>query len=159
MSGTSKRRTELVEALEGLLRNMAARGVLLHQAIAGRFGLNSTDIKALDLARAEENLTAGRLAEVTGLSTSAVTALLDRLEKAGFVERRRDPSDRRRVFVVSTGRHEEELGRIFGSISERTQRVLRRYDDGQLALMVDFLGAVDSTARDSMREVTGGEGD
>ncbi|GDY30829.1 MarR family winged helix-turn-helix transcriptional regulator [Gandjariella thermophila] len=157
MSRTSKRRGELVDVLEGLLRDMAARGVLVHQAIADRFGLNSTDLKALDLARGEPNLTAGRLAEITGLSTSAVTALLDRLERAGFVERRRDPADRRRVFVVSTGRHEEELTRIFGLMSERMRDVLRRYDDERLAVAVDFLGAVNDAARDVMPEITGRE--
>jgi DNA-binding MarR family transcriptional regulator len=144
-----------VDTLEGLLRDMAARGVLVHQAIADRFGLNPTDLKALDLARGEVDLTAGRLAEVTGLSTSAVTALLDRLERAGFVERRRDAADRRRVFVVSTGRHEEELARIFGRISERMRDVLRRYDDDRLAVAVDFLGAVNDAARDVLPEIIG----
>lgn len=75
------------------MREQASRTLMFHQAVADRAGLGPTEMKALDLARSEDRLTAGRLAEVTGLSTSATTSLLDRLERRGFVERRRDPAD------------------------------------------------------------------
>ena len=88
-------RTQVIADLMEASRDMAGWTLMLHQTIATRFGLGPTDMKCLDLARNEKALTAGRLAEITGLSTSAVTAAVDRLDKRGFVERGRDPHDRR----------------------------------------------------------------
>ncbi|SDN41119.1 MarR family winged helix-turn-helix transcriptional regulator [Allokutzneria albata] len=141
-SGASSSRAELLAEMESVMRDNASRGLLMHQAIADRFGLGPTDIKCLDLAREEENLTAGRLAEITGLSTSAVTALLDRLEKADFIRRRRDPSDRRRVFVVSTGRREAETARAFAPLRELMLRGLEGYSEDELRLIRDFLRGI-----------------
>jgi DNA-binding MarR family transcriptional regulator len=132
------RRTELITALSALSRDNAGLGLMVHQHIAESFGLCPTDLKALDLARHEPQLTAGRLAEITGLSTSAVTALLDRLENGGFIERRRDLQDRRKVYVVSTGRRDTEVMRVFGPLAEKMHRNLARYDEEQLALILDY---------------------
>ena len=100
-------RADLLAAMDQLLRDQASRVLVVHQAIADRFDLGPSDLKAVDLAsRGGPALTAGRIADATGLSNSAVTALLDRLERQGFIERRRDGADRRRVTVVSTGKHE-----------------------------------------------------
>ena len=80
-------RDELLAELAQVSREGASRALMLHQAVADRFGLGPSDIKCLDLARDEPDLTAGRVAEATGLSASAVTSVLDRLETAGFIER------------------------------------------------------------------------
>ncbi|WP_168200574.1 MarR family winged helix-turn-helix transcriptional regulator [Allokutzneria sp. NRRL B-24872] len=151
MSGGASSRAELLAELEGVMRDSASRGLLMHQAIADRFGLGATDIKCLDLARDEENLTAGKLAEITGLSTSAVTALLDRLEKADFIERRRDPSDRRRVFVVSTGRREAETARAFAPLRELMLRGLEGCGEQELRLIHDFLRGVTDGVTEMVR--------
>src|SRR5262245_57219215 len=113
---SERRRTRQREDLLAMMRENASRAVILHQTIASRFGLNSTDIKCLDLARDEASLTAGRLAELTGMSTSAITAVLDRLERRGFIERRRDPADRRKVIVVATGEHVRRNGELFARL-------------------------------------------
>lgn len=84
-------------------------------------------------------LTAGRLAEITGLSTSATTAALDRLERRGFIRRVRDDRDRRRVFVLSTGQHETETARLFSPLAAASTEILDYYTDDQLALLADFL--------------------
>jgi len=121
------RRAEREDRLVAVLRERASRTLMFHQAVTELVGLGPTDMKALDLARAEQQLTAGRLAQITGLSTSATTAVLDRLERRGFVERRRDPHDRRKVVVVATGRHDAELGSIFARVEAFT-----RGGDGRL---------------------------
>lgn len=128
------------------MRDSAGRAVVLHQAIAEQFGLNATDLKCLDLARNENRLTAGRLAELTGMSTSAITTVLDRLEHAGVTERRSDPADRRKVIVASTGRHEAATAAIFAELGERFGAVLDDYDDDQLALMIDFLARLNAVS-------------
>jgi DNA-binding MarR family transcriptional regulator len=133
-------RADLLAAMDRLLRDQAARVLVVHQAIADRFGLGPSDLKAVDLASgAGETLTAGQMAEATGLSNSAITALLDRLERQGFVERRRDPADRRRVVVVSTGKREQELARAFQPLFEMTQDVLGRYRTTELELLIGFM--------------------
>jgi DNA-binding MarR family transcriptional regulator len=140
-------RAELTGQLMDLMRQASAYGLLIHQAIADRLGLIPTDLKCLDAARDEPQLTAGRLAEITGLSTSATTAALDRLERRGFVTRVRDGSDRRRVFVESTGRHEAEVARLFAPLAESSRSLLAGYDDAQLALLVDFVSKLNDANR------------
>lgn len=136
MSSTAQGRDALLSALDEAMRDTAGHTLLIHQAVAHRFGLNPTDLKCLDLARHEDRLTAGRLAEVTGMSTSAITAVLDRMERAGFIERRRDTNDRRKVFVVSTGRRELETTRAFAPLRAAVQNALAGYDDGQLTFLL-----------------------
>lgn len=130
---SERRRTRQREDLLAVMRENASRAVMLHQTIADRFGLNSTDIKCLDLARDEQQLTAGRLAELTGMSTSAITAVLDRLERRGFVERRRDPADRRKVIVVTTGEHVRRNAEVFARLAAEISGLLDDYDEEQLA--------------------------
>ncbi|WP_424528129.1 MarR family winged helix-turn-helix transcriptional regulator [Sphaerisporangium viridialbum] len=142
------RRSELMRALADAMRENAGRGVVMHQAIAGHFGLGPTDLKCLDLARHEPELTAGRLAEVTGMSTSAITAVIDRLERNGFVERRRDAADRRKVLVRSTGRHEAALAEIFARVESAFAGVVDDYDDDQLEHVIEFIARLNETARD-----------
>jgi DNA-binding MarR family transcriptional regulator len=133
-------RADLLASMDRLLRDQASRVLVVHQAIADRFGLGPSDLKAVDLAsRAGEALTAGQMAEATGLSNSAITALLDRLERQGFVERRRDPADRRRVVVVSTGKREQELAQAFQPLFQMTQQVLSRYQTAELELLTGFM--------------------
>lgn len=130
-----------------LMRQASAYGLLIHQAIADRLGLIPTDLKCLDAAREERELTAGRLAEITGLSTSATTAALDRLERRGFVTRVRDNTDRRRVFIVSTGLHEAEVAQLFAPLAQASRELLARYDDAQLGLLVDFVTQLNQANR------------
>src|SRR5438105_15388836 len=94
-------------------RTLSTHTVMLHAAVAERLGLNITDHKALDFAcRGGGPVTAGELAELTGLTTGAITGVIDRLEKAGFARRERDPNDRRRIILRPTSRA-REIGRLF----------------------------------------------
>jgi DNA-binding MarR family transcriptional regulator len=133
-------RVQLVGRISDLMRRTSTLGLLIHQSIAEQIGLHSTDLKFLDAVRDEPQLTAGRLSEITGLSTSATSAALDRLERRGFIRRVHDEQrDRRRVFVVSTGQHEAETARLFEPLSAASTAVLDNYDDKQLTLIADFL--------------------
>jgi DNA-binding MarR family transcriptional regulator len=129
----------LIERLSDLMRRASTYGLLIHQAIGDQLGLGPTDLKCLDAARDERQLTPGRLAEITGLSTSATTAALDRLERRGFIKRSRDEHDRRRVFVLSTGQHESETARLFAPLAAATAQILDHYTVEQLRLIADFL--------------------
>ena len=122
----------------------SAYGVLIQQSIADRLGLIPTDLRCLEAVRREPRLTAGRLAGITGMSTSATTAALDRLERRGFIRRLRDDVDRRRVFVVSTGQQEEESARLLAPVDAVAAEIMERYDEAQLTLIADYLDALNA---------------
>src|SRR5215475_3917349 len=89
-------RRELLECLWGLGRTMSTQTVFLHQAIAQTVGLNATDTKCVDLilSHPDGTMTAGELSQKTGLTTGAITHILDRLERRHFIARTRDDRDR-----------------------------------------------------------------
>ncbi len=153
---SSENRSELVDQLMSAMRNQAGRGLMLHGAVAERFGLNFTDLKCLDLLRSEPELTAGRIAAATGLSTSAVTTVLDRLERRGFVERRRAPEDRRKVVVVPTGRHDAEMQELFAEFGDEVMAILRDYDDERLGFLLEVINRLDGAAREATARITAG---
>ena len=80
-------------------RQMSTGAIMFHQAIADRLGLHATDHKCADLIIRNGAMTSGRLAELTGLTTGAITGVVDRLEARGIARRATDPGDRRRVIV------------------------------------------------------------
>jgi DNA-binding MarR family transcriptional regulator len=86
-------------ALTGSLRGYQVALDEFDEAVAHCLGVNRTDLRCLDLLSSHQPMTAGALARAAGLSSGAVTFVLDRLEEAGFVHRRRDPLDRRKVLV------------------------------------------------------------
>ncbi len=99
MSRESSPKSELVAELAGMMRELSTATILFHQAVADRLGMNVTDHKCAGILTQSGPITAGDLAVRTGLTTGAVTGVIDRLEKAGFVRRVRDGTDRRRVIV------------------------------------------------------------
>src|SRR5690349_3034857 len=96
---SSEKRSELLAGLGHEFRQLATATVLFHQAIADRLGMHVTDHRCLDILLRSGSITAGELAQRTGLTTGAITGVIDRLEKAGFVQRAKDPADRRRVVI------------------------------------------------------------
>ena len=92
-------RDRLLEALGREMQKLVAEVVLFNQAVADRLGMNPTDLQCLNILSETGPVAAGRLAEETGLTTGAVTGVIDRLERAGYAWRERDPKDKRRVIV------------------------------------------------------------
>lgn len=112
----------------------------LHSKIAKRVGLSATDHKCLDLAlRAEQPLTAGQIAEQSGLSTGAVTGVIDRLERAGFVRRVRDPHDRRKVLVEVSQNSLGRYGDAYDGLTEGLKQVMAGYTPDELAVVERYL--------------------
>lgn len=107
-------------------------------AVGAALGLGRTDLRCLDVLEREGPATAGRLAEATGLTSGAMTAAIDRLERAGLARRVPDASDRRRV-LVELGPAAGELARFYGPHIEESERVYQRYSADQLELLVGFV--------------------
>lgn len=134
-------------------RTLSTHTVMLHAAVAERLGLNITDHKALDFAcRGGGSVTAGELAELTGLTTGAITGVIDRLEKAGFARRERDPNDRRRIIIRPTSRA-QEIGRLFESLARAMTKLCSQYTDRDLTLMIDFFDQVTALVQEETRKL------
>jgi DNA-binding MarR family transcriptional regulator len=127
-------------ALDRALRETSAQTVLFSQAVADRAGINSTDLETLDILARNGPMTAGRLAELTGLTTGAITGLIDRLERRGYARRERHPSDRRSVIVRPLSENaERDLAPSYAGMSQAMAELMSRYSDEELAVVADFL--------------------
>jgi DNA-binding MarR family transcriptional regulator len=109
----------------------------MDDAACKALGINRTDGRCLDVIDREGPVSAGRLAEASGLTTAAVTAVIDRLEKAGYARRLSDPDDRRRVLVELTPLMRERAAVIWGPFAVFSE-VLKRYTIEELELLRDF---------------------
>lgn len=134
-------RAELMAELSHQARVSTMWTVLLHHAIASRSGINVTDMQCLNLLQLRGPMTPGQLAEAMFLTTGgAITAVVDRLEKAGMVRRRRDETDRRRVIVETLAEGPTAaVGRRFQPVAEMYATVLDRYSDEELRLLLGYL--------------------
>lgn len=133
------KREETIQAISEKFREMSTETIMFHQAVADELGLHITDHKCLDLVHRFGAMPAGRLAELTGLTTGAVTGIIDRLEEAGYVRRANDPRDRRRTIVEPTKNKklERKIEAIFMPLHERMHKLLSSYSDSELAFLLD----------------------
>jgi DNA-binding MarR family transcriptional regulator len=135
MPKMSELRRALLDAIGSRLKEVTSLSAIYSQAMASRLGINMTDLECLCLAARERGITAGAIAEATGLTTGATTTAIDRLERAGFAQRVADKSDRRKVIVVATSaikRRSEDLGT---PMQEIVDGVVSQYDDDQIKFL------------------------
>lgn len=139
---------EVLERFTWYMREQSALTVMFHARVAEQMGLSATDEKCLDLAmRADGPLTAGRIADLSGLSTGAVTGVIDRLERAGYVRRVRDPHDRRKVLVEVTVGDVDEFGEPFEKARDSMVEVLGHFDEDELQVIERYLKLQTETFR------------
>lgn len=114
-------------------RDFSAMQVLYHGTVAGMFNVSLTDYKCLDLVlRADPALTAGTLAALSGLSPAAITGVLDRLERAGYVKRVRDCTDRRRILIVPVEGIVERFSWIFEPLVHSIDAMEQEFTDAEI---------------------------
>jgi len=121
------------------LRALSTEIDRLDQAAADRYGLNRTDMRALDITGRAGPLAPTELARLLGFTTGGVTTVLDRLERAGYIRRQPDPADRRRQVVQVTEATADRDREVFGDLIRQTSDMLATYTDDQLAVIRDFL--------------------
>lgn len=139
MSKAVKEKKKITLEVLDLLREQSTQTVLFHAFIAEQLGLNTTDHKALDLIAKTNEMTAGQLAEMTGLTTGAITGVIDRLEKKEFVRRAFDANDRRRIIIQFVPEAAEKIYSVFAPIQKQTKTLLEKYTEDELILLRDFL--------------------
>jgi DNA-binding MarR family transcriptional regulator len=133
-------KSNLVDELIAAYRANSSQDSAFDALAAERLGISPTDLRCLDIIQGRAGLTAGELASASGLTTGAVTAVIDRLERAGLARRVPDDSDRRKVIVEVTDRHYQEADRIWGPLMKEWQRVLTsRFTAAELATVTEFL--------------------
>lgn len=161
MSSNPPERDALLSALVREARHFSTSTVLFHQVIAERLGLNPTDHKCAEILSRTGPLTAGELAEHTGLTTGAITGVVDRLERAGFVRRDRDPEDRRRVIVrpVWGTEVERKVGGLFASLQASFAEICGSYADAELRVILDFMERCRAMNHDEARKLRASAGD
>lgn len=147
-------RRKLAMELQQAMQRSTMWTVLLHHVVAGKAGINVTDAQCLNLLSLDGPMTPGQLAQSMGITTGgAITAVVDRLEKAGYVKRTRDPHDRRRVIVEPIPEAIDRIAAYFGPISESTMRWISSYSDDELRLLLDFASAGNHAMPDIIKRV------
>jgi DNA-binding MarR family transcriptional regulator len=146
------------ERLMLALRRSSAAGVLHSQAVAKRIGINSSDLECLDLILMGGPATAGEIGRRTGLTSGAVTGLIDRLQRLGLVRRAADPADRRKVLVEAVPEGVAKIGGFFTPMAERMEALLSRYSEAELALIAGFTEEASTLALQRVAELNDGKG-
>ena len=131
-------RADLMRALPLLIRKEIRAAMMFVHSVAECAGIHPTDIRCVDFLAETGSATAGKLAEVTGLTTGAITAVIDRMERAGFVRRERDEKDKRRVIVTLVGKHVGRLQVTRDLFADRIPRLLADYTVEELGVISDW---------------------
>jgi DNA-binding MarR family transcriptional regulator len=129
---------EQVEQLLHLARAHEAANDAFDNVACEKLGINRTDLRCLNIVDNHGSMTAGRLAELSGLTTAAVTAVLDRLERAGYARRVRDQPDRRQVLVEVTPLLAERGAAIWGPLGEEAMAHFQRLSVEELDGVMEF---------------------
>lgn len=126
-------------AFEVAAREHSTATVLFHAAIADSLGLGPTDIKSLDFIQRSGKLTAGELGKLTGLRSASVTALIDRLERKGFIKRSRDDADRRKVILTPVSNALRTIDPAFAGPKKMITEMLSSYTVEEIHFLEEFL--------------------
>ncbi len=134
------------------LRQFNGLSASFFRAAAARSGMTITDMQVIDILDSTGPSTAGQLADLTGLTTGAITGMLNRLAEAGLVRRERDPNDGRRVIVRLERERDEthKLGTIFDAMTQAWDEMASRYSDEQIAFLLEFLKRSNALSRREM---------
>ena len=147
--GSQDKSTEVPEELTRELRQFTGLAASFFRAAAARLGMTVTDLQVMDILESSGPSTAGQLADLTGLTTGAITGMLNRLEEAGLVRRERDPNDGRRVIVqLERGKDDmHNIGSIFDALGKAWDELASDYDDEQIAFLLAFLKRSNAMSR------------
>src|SRR5215212_10561903 len=158
----SEKREELLRELEAENRKSTVESLFLLQAITQWSGMNLTDLQCISILTSTGPITAGHLAEEMGLTTGSVTGVVDRMERAGYVRRERDPNDGRRVIVRPISEKLEQAAGSFGSQERVLEEFMSEYDERDLALFLDLTRKSNVMTREETARIRaasrGGEG-
>ncbi|MFC9440116.1 MarR family winged helix-turn-helix transcriptional regulator [Nocardia sp. NPDC057030] len=146
MPENESRRADLGAELTLAAQVSATDAVMMHQAVADRVGLHVTDLRCLNMLRIGGPATAGELAATAGLTTGAITRMIDRLLKAGYVRREHDERDRRRVIITAVPARIDELAPHYELLAQEFGAVAAEYTVEQLELILGLFRRLHETS-------------
>lgn len=134
---------------------LIALSMVGRHVVAGRLGVNVTDLTCLGfvIEAKEEALTAGALARLAGITTGAVTGVVNRLEGAGYVRRVPDPHDRRRVRIVPEGDPAVRIAVAYEPVHRRLIELFESYGPDELAVISDGFTRAGDALRTSLADL------
>lgn len=147
---------KLITTVRKLSQSYAYTSLQMHEAIARQAGLYGTDQKYLGFFLTKGSMTAGELAKITGLTTGAVTGLIDRFEKKGLVQRRFTREDRRKVIIEPNSENilallkglytefRERSEKLMASFTATELKTIESYSSKMIAIMEDIIGKFNS---------------
>jgi DNA-binding MarR family transcriptional regulator len=148
-------RATILEALEAGFQEMSTVQVMLHETVAQRVGLNATEHKVMGLLCTRGPITAGALAQATGLTTGAITQIVAKLEEKSHARRDRNPADGRSIYISAT--HPEQYAKLIGEtlepLREAMARLTKTYSSTELALVLRFLQESLAVTRSTTRAI------
>ena len=148
MAPSGSRKQPLIDELVEQFRISGNQDSAFDNLAAERLGVNRTDLHCLNIIENSGGVTAGQLAAQAGLTTGAVTGVIDRLERVGYARRVPDPGDRRRVKVEVTPRFYARADRIWGPLKSDWEGALsRRFTGEELKRVIEFLRATNEIGR------------
>jgi len=153
---SNEKRAELAASLIREMREFIAGAILNNQRIADRLGINYTDQQVLNLVDLLSDAKPGDLARLTGLTTGGITMSLDRLEKAGYVRRERNPEDRRSVIIRMAPERRRKIIEQHQSANQIMAKIFAAYGEQDLDLILDFFART-NRARVEHYEATSGD--
>lgn len=139
MSSDNRLNSALLESLTHRLQRYGMRSVLFQQNMAQKIGVSHTDLKSAEILNETGPITAGELSKITGLSTGSITALINRLEKSGYVKRERDQLDGRKVMIMPIPERQEQIKSHYQSLSMATKELCSAYNEQELILINQFV--------------------
>lgn len=135
------------------LRRLAQSLHHLNDAVGFRLELQAGDLEVLDLVDREGPMSPRMVTQAIGVHPATLTGVLDRLERGGWLTRRRDPTDRRRVILEAVSDRGGELTRLYQPMSTAIARLSSEYSPEQLAAIVDFIERASAAGTDATSEV------
>lgn len=152
-SSHSPQATEDQLNVVSLMRGLGTRSVLYQQNVAASLGLHNQDFISIDILRETGPITAGELSKKTGLTTGSITALVDRLEKSGYVHRENDPNDRRRVIIVPEYESKEAVLNKYLPLHHAMVDLSASYTQEELVVITKFLGEAGAVIEDQIHHL------
>ncbi|MGC2657836.1 MAG: MarR family winged helix-turn-helix transcriptional regulator [Bryobacteraceae bacterium] len=139
-------------AIDGVvlgIRKFIAAAIFFNAQAAEKAGLGLTDMQMIHMLQLYGPSTPGRLAAWTGLSSGGVTVALDRLEKAGYVRRERNPGDRRSLFAKLVPERMRKLAALYEGVESETRRLLATLPQRDLEAVLRFFATLETAKKES----------
>ena len=149
---------ELIQKFDWEIRQLNTAITLAVTAVAQQIGMNASDMQCAEFLVRQGPLTAGQLAELSGLTTGAITGVVDRLERAGWARRENDPADRRRVIIRAVPQDTNAEEGLYDPYTEAMSNLLADYDDQELHFILEFISRLSATNAEIASQIRSGSG-